>query len=151
MSFLKSYINKGVLFLKVKFRNAKDKIYNNKFLVYGGIIGILVNLIPLTGFINSLLPVSLLYYLMVFPVSAMPIIIWFIDLRKKGNNLRGLFLGFSIISLTLGFPSYYKLFWLGQWDFRRGENMEAIFRSIYLSGVFAIYERIISYLQNQLN
>jgi uncharacterized membrane protein len=118
------------------------------FPIVGYICALLVMLIPFLSSIDPLLPIILYRYLVVLPIIILPFIFLYIDYRKNGNDIRGFFLGFSISSLTWGFLPYYDMFWLGHFDFRYEGNMLAIFRSIYFSGSFAIYERIISYLQN---
>jgi hypothetical protein len=127
----------------------RDKVTDYKMPIIGGILGYLVTLIPYSNSINPLLPIILYRLLIIYPILFLPIMIFAIDLNVYGNKLRGIFLGFSIATLTFGFESYYDVFRLGNYDFRMGENMQAIFRSFYLSGILAIYERLIAYLQNQ--
>jgi hypothetical protein len=109
----------------------------------------LVNLIPLTYYVNPYAPIFINIELIYLPIGFLILILFYVDLIKWGDHIREIFIGFSLWSFTLGINPFIQVIVYQNWDFTRYSNMYLLFRSIYLSGIFALYERVIWLIQNR--
>lgn len=89
--------------------------------------------------------ISIVFYGLIGIIPILLVVL--VDLRKYGDEIREILLGFSVFGFISGLSSFLMLVWTMTFN---GANLFGIYRSVLFSGMFIMLERIIWWHQTQL-
>ena len=88
---------------------------------------------------------SIIFYSVFMIVPIISVLI--LDIKKHGDTIREILLGYSLFSFLSGGVSFLRLIWTLTYNHY---NLFGVYRSVFFGGIFTVLERIIWWYQTQL-